>query len=498
MRLDRLGIKWKLFFYIALFAGMMIAVLWIFQTVFLDSFYKYIKTEQIVSAAETIGQNIENSELQELVSRIAQGDGICVTVSDGSGNLLCSADVLPDCLIHHMPLPMLAEFRDKALANGGTYVEKFTRENLKNAEYDRERFRGPAPPPDRGMSESLVCVKSVMGGDGAEYTVLLNSTISPVGATVDTLRVQLIWVTAVLLLLAFALALFISRKISRPLINLNESAKRLARGEYGVIFEGRGYREIVQLSDTLNTAAFELSRVEELRRELISNVSHDLRTPLTMIIGFAEVMRDLPGENTPENAQVIIDEAARLTRLVADLLDLSKLQSNAGELNMSTFNLTQSIRGTAARLSALLEREPVTITFDADEDAYVTADELQISQVIYNLLANAVTHTGSDAAIGVIQTVSDGSVRVEVRDNGPGIPKEQLPYIWERYYKVDKTHTRAQVGSGLGLSIVKGVLERHGAGYGAESESGKGCIFWFSLPLSKEQQKSGACAEEHR
>ncbi len=249
--------------------------------------------------------------------------------------------------------------------------------------------------------------------------------------------------------------------------------------DYGVIFANKGYREIGELNATLNTAAYELSRVEELRRELIANVSHDLRTPLTMITGFAEMIRDLPGENTPENAEVIVEESNRLTRLVSDLLDLSKLQSGVKPVAKSRFCITNSLTDMITRIERLTGTD--RISCEAVESVFVEADEIQIQQVIYNLLTNALTH--SDGRVDVRQITGRQSVRIEVADCGEGIAEADLPYVWDRYYKIDKTHKRALVGTGLGLSIVKGVIDAHGGQYGADSALGAGSVFWFELPV---------------
>ncbi|MBQ2488113.1 MAG: two-component sensor histidine kinase, partial [Ruminococcus sp.] len=220
---------------------------------------------------------------------------------------------------------------------------------------------------------------------------------------------------------------------------------------------------------------------EKLQQELIANISHDLRTPLTMITGCGEVMRDLPGENTPENIQIIIDEATRLSTLVNDLLDLSKLQSGALQAQKQVFNLTDSVRAILERYSKLVEQEGFDIRFESKEEVFINADELRISQVIYNLVNNAVNHAGEDKTVIITQTVRDKLVRIEVIDHGEGIPADKLPYIWERYYKVDKEHKRGVIGSGLGLSIVKSILDAHKAHYGVRSTQGKGSTFWFEI-----------------
>ena len=208
-------------------------------------------------------------------------------------------------------------------------------------------------------------------------------------------------------------------------------------------------------------------------------------------------MRDLPGENTPENVQIIIDEAHRLTDLVNDLLDLSRLQSGAQQPQPEPLNLTELIRGIMGRYAKLVLHDGYSITLEAEQDAMVMADRLRMTQVLYNLINNAINYAGSDRAVLVRQTLSDVAVRVEVIDHGEGIPAESLPYVWDRYYKVDKNHRRSAVGAGLGLSIVKGVLEAHGAEYGVESTVGKGSDFWFRLPLLPPEAALGAESEEN-
>ena len=243
-------------------------------------------------------------------------------------------------------------------------------------------------------------------------------------------------------------------------------------------------REISELADTLDCARKELSKVEGLRRELIANVSHDLRTPLTMIAGYAEMMRDIPDENKSENVQIIIDEAQRLSVLVNDLLDISKMEEGTGELVFETIDLTQTVQRILTRYTKLVSYEGYKINFSYDRHVFVKGDALRLGQVIYNLLNNAINYTGSDKYIEVRQTMDNGYVKISVIDSGEGIPKEQMKYIWERYYKVDKTHKRASIGTGLGLSIVRKILIQHQAEYGVVSAEGTGSEFWFALPVT--------------
>ena len=487
MRLDKSSIKYKLFFYLALFAAVMLVMLWLFQIVFLDDFYRHIKMNSIVSSAETIEKNIDNEDLEALLDTIARGNETCIRILNEDGSDAYSVDITPDCVIHRLRPNELFELYQKAQNNGGTYFELFDREAPKNSPDRGGHFEGNIPKPMGGNPQSMIYVKVTGRSDGSKAIVMLNSTITPVNATVDTLRIQLAYVTVITLLMAVVMALLISKRISKPIIKINRSAKELAAGNYDTVFEGRGYLEIAELNDTLNYAAKELSKVEGLRRELIANISHDLRTPLTMITGYGEAMRDLPGENTPENVQIIIDEARRLTTLVNDILDISKLQSGTQNLTMERFNLTRSIDEILLRYSKLTGQEGYKLEFANDREAWVRADPVKISQVVYNLINNAITYTGQDKSVNIIQNVGEDRVKIEIADTGEGIPEESLPLIWDRYYKVDKAHKRAAIGTGLGLSIVKTILDMHGAEYGVQSTVGQGSTFWFELELDKSQ-----------
>jgi signal transduction histidine kinase len=279
-----------------------------------------------------------------------------------------------------------------------------------------------------------------------------------------------------------------ARRISSPIVRMNQSAKQLAKGNYDVQFEGEGYRETRELAETLNYASKELSKNDRLQKELIANVSHDLRTPLTMIKGYSEIMRDIPGENTPENMQTIIDETERLSELVNGLLDISRLQADAAELVREPFNLTEQMQTSVGRYDKLRSQDGYAVLFEYDRHVFVNADKAMILRVLYNLINNGINYAGEDKTVTVRQECFGNKVRISVIDHGAGIAEEQIPLIWDRYYKVDRVHKRAVVGTGLGLSIVKTVLERHGAAYGVESQVGKGSTFWFELELDEGEE----------
>lgn len=346
------------------------------------------------------------------------------------------------------------------------------------------KIKGLTPPMDKLNTKGVVYTSLFDDDSNNNYMLIITSQSSPVDSVVNTLRYQLVTVTFILLFIGVFIAIVAARKISKPITDTTKSALKLANKDYDVQFNSTGYLEVTELNNTLNYAATELKKVDSLQRELIANISHDLRTPLTMITGYGEVMRDLPGENTPENIQIIIDEANRLNMLVTDLLDISKLQSGATEINREVFSITTLIKEMFQRYNKLKEQEGYTLDFEYDEDIYVNADYSKISQVIYNLVNNAINYSRTDKHIIVRQSRKDKNVLIEVIDHGEGIDQEHLENIWDRYYKVDKEHKSSVVGTGLGLSIVKNVLDRHNAHYGVKSVVGEGSNFWFELEIA--------------
>jgi signal transduction histidine kinase len=206
-----------------------------------------------------------------------------------------------------------------------------------------------------------------------------------------------------------------------------------------------------------------------------------------MIEGYTEVMRDIPGENTKENLQVIIEETKRLSTLVNDLLEISQFQTGKQQLNLSVFSITDAVRETIVRFDKLNEREGYKIMYEGSGQIYVRADKTRILQVLYNLVGNAINYTGEDKTVIVRLYLRGSRVRVEVQDSGEGIAEKDLPLIWDRYYKIEKTnktHKRGFGGSGLGLSIVKEILLLHNTTFGVSSEERAGSTFWFELPVT--------------
>ena len=480
----KISIKWLVFGGLLAFTSVVMCLLWLFQTVFLEDFYKQIKTSEIKKVASEIAENIDAGDITRQIAAIARSQSVCALVMNDDGTVVSSAEGAFSCVIHKMTCAERKEIIDRAKSGGGVYSTVFDMDFI-NAETG---FRPQTETGGEPLAKGLLYAE-IVSSNGTSYAIMLNSQITPVDATVSTLRVQLLIITGIVIVLAVVLAVVIMKVVSSPISSVNESAKRLARADYSVAFDESGYKEISELAATLNYAASELNKTDVLQKELIANVSHDLRTPLTMIGGYAEMMRDIPEENNAANAQIIVDEAKRLTTLVNDTLDLSKLGSGTSPLTLSRLNVTESVRNILTRYSELREREGYAVAFEYDRDVFVDADEIKLTQVVYNLINNAVNYCGEDKKITVRQTVSDGVVRFDFIDNGAGIAPEELPTVWDRYYRSRDVHKRAVVGTGLGLSIVYQIVELHAGTIGVDSVEGSGSVFTVRIPLAAEREE---------
>ncbi len=460
------GISWRLFGTLVLFVVVALLVIWLFQIALLNNFYERSKMDEFTATDEAIFEDVADKEqMKTLIYKHSAAADTCIIlfeVVDGKAMEIASSDVNPGCMLHHVDGYGLSQLYEQADSCGGVFTKKIK-----------------SPSDNKALRTIYVSVKT--DSQGNEYVLMLESELIPLGATVKTLQRQFGWIMCILIMGALIVALAISKIICVPLQKMSRSAHKLAKGDYNANFEGGGYREANELADALNYAADELAKTDNLQHELVANISHDLRTPLTMIKGYSEVIRDIPGENTPENVQVIIDETERLTELVNDVLDLSKIRSGIRKPERESFNLTETISAVLSRYEKLTEKDGYNITFDCEREVFINADKVMILQVIYNLVNNALNYTGEDKKVSIVQSVWDNNVRISVMDTGEGIAEQDLPYIWDRYYKVDKVHKRAKIGTGLGLSIVKGILESHGAAYGVESRMGEGSNFWFEF-----------------
>ena len=459
-------LKFRIWMYFILFTIAVFVLLWTFQILFLEKFYESMKVRDAAAAATKISDSYESmdkTEFRSFLNDVAVENDLCIEVLDRYGRSMYSVEVLGDCLIHG---------RENSTF---TYVSDIVKNDDKEIRY---RIVNP-----RTHNEMLLYGCVLGDKDKPDGFLLLNSALVPVGSTVSIIKRQLMIITAFLIVIAFIISLFLSRRIARPITRITSSAEQLAKGNFNTKFDGRGYLESQTLADTLTYAEKELSRVDTMQRDLIANVSHDLRTPLTMLKAYAEMIRDLSGDNPVkrnEHLEIIINETDRLAMLVNDILDLSKLESGRQKLNPTEFGIRGKLTEIIDRFKGISEKQGYEIQFAPDKEITVCCDVVKIEQVIYNLINNAINYTGEDKKVYVRQINRPDGVLIEVEDTGDGIEEEKIKLIFDKYYR-SENHKREVVGTGLGLSIVKAVLKLHNYDYGVRSTLGKGSVFWFRI-----------------
>lgn len=446
------------------------------QVIFLQSYYSSMKkseTENLATQIEEI--YLSDVNYSNLMDKLAYKNLSNVYILDFNGNIKYNSVNNSLSATNKLQIP----FRNVAI-DIDEVIQKFNESSNKTIKYTYKV--------DKLKTEIFIYAKLMKNNE----ILILVTSIDPIDATTSVLKNQLIYVTIIALLISSIISIFISKRISKPIKNMKNCAENLAKGNYEVEFEKAGYSELDDLADTLNFTANELSKTDKIRKELIANVSHDLRTPLTMIKAYSEMIRDLSGDNKEkreEHLQVIIDETDRLTRLVNDMMDLSKIESGNMELMLEKTNYSKLVEDMVDRIKNMNDSE-FKIISEVQKDIFVNIDKTKIEQVLYNLITNAINHAGENKNITVKVTTSDKKIKTEVIDDGVGIAKEDIPHIFDRYYKCDKSYKRESKGSGLGLSIVKNVLIAHEANYGVISTLGEGSNFWFEFDRIRKIKKS--------
>lgn len=449
--------------YLAVFLTIILAFLWILQVLFFDVYYEKRTTNMIEAVALKTKIYYKRDKDASYYDKLSYNNNACIQIIQGNDTIYSSNGTRRGCLYNNV------ENENVTIS----YILDFI-----NSGVQRRNYKIINPTLDNNTLISAIKLSD-------DTFAFINVSLEPTDPAIKIIREELIFITIGVFISSFILAYFISKRISTPILKINNRAKMMAKGDLDTPFTvNDNIKEIKELSETLNHTKEELSKIDETRKDLLANVSHDLKTPLTMIKAYAEMARDLNKDNLEkreENLNIIIEETERLNLLVNDILDLSKSEANMGELKKEKFNLTNEIKMILHRFDYLKEQEGYKFIFKEQEDFIVNADKSKINQVIYNLVINAINYTGNDKKVTIKITKIKKNLRVSIIDTGKGISKEEINKIWDKYYKSEKNHKRAKIGTGLGLSIVKNILIKHGFKYGVNSEKGKGTEFYFDI-----------------
>lgn len=464
------------------FAAFIILITWVFQSTLLQVFFNAQTQRDVTAIGRKICDDLQrmdpfaqDSEYVNFYIRRVQNENPSaqIFVLNGEGDIL---------------YPVYTEEEEEYTVSDPPTASEFTAargELEKNPE-----AKGVTLQKQDGDYIFLVKIGSMADPVLSESTdayLYIDYSTEIASMALGTMRVQLIMISIIVIFLALVLSGLLSIRLTKPITRITRAAKRMATGDFSVNFKGEySYTEMDDLAETLDYAKEEIGKSDELQKEVLANVTHDLKTPLTMIKSYACMIQEISGDNPEKRAkhtQVIIDETDRLTSLVNDILNLSKIRSGMDTLKITNFNLSEFVHTVCERFDYLTETQGYTLERDIEDELYTDADMEKIEQVIYNLIGNAVNYTGEDKKIRVgLKREAGGVLRLSVTDTGKGIPPEQIKNIWDRYYRSSETHKRPIRGTGLGLSIVKTILQKHNFLFGVESEVGKGSTFYVLFP----------------
>ena len=484
-----ISIRWQLMFFIGAMTLLTVGLIWGIITYALAPKYNATIRQNLTNKASAITAIFDQTD-SEISSRdfgvlqldndfwTALGqtfsdkkinmDGYCVDFSDSTLRCLKAYESMFPCLLHESSGSFSGEF--------GYNLN--TRQLIT---FRQELF-------EEGSLYKIVQIGSTrqmlvgqLSADG-KYGIIVSTGMAQIATAAEVLR-SILWpVALILLVLDLLFAMLFSRWFTRPVQQLSSGAKEIAAGNYDIQLPVVHHDEIGQLAEDFNHMAAEVKRSAQLEKDILANVSHDLRTPLTLIKGYAETVRDLTGtdaEKRTEQCNIIVDETDRLSALVNSVMELSKVQSGAEKPNLIDFDMGELCFEVAGRYDALCDQNHWHLELPADEAAPVRADPAMMERVLHNLLGNAFHHIGADGQVMLRVLPQADGCRVEIEDHGPGIPPEDLPYIFDRYYRARQDS--GKVGTGLGLSITKAILQQHGFAFGVNSAIGQGSTFWFVM-----------------
>lgn len=340
--------------------------------------------------------------------------------------------------------------------------------------------------------------KSIKNGDNVVAAIYLHADASDIDASIQSMYFEVILVALMGIIVAVLAVYYMTARIVQPFLEINTIVQRYSKGDFAARIPISHVNEAAQLAESFNAMADQLKDLEATRRSFVNNISHELRSPLTSMRGFLEAMQDgtIGSEDHEKYIDIVLSETRRMTVMVNDLLDLARIESGKIPLKLEVFDVNELIRRTLITFEARIYEKHMDVEVKFAQDQYfVEADNAQISQVLRNLIDNALKYSPDRRKLRIATYSMQRKVYISVQDSGQGIPEEDVPHVFDRFYKVEKAHTPTkQSGTGLGLSIVKRIIDQHGQTITLKSAKGKGSTFTFTLKRAtspKRQQDGG-------
>lgn len=366
-------------------------------------------------------------------------------------------------------------------------IDKLNVDDLKDVLSHDTKSHGPVLASDWKNESYFITQAPVISNGNIIGQIIMFSPTKPIQTAVQTLRTTFVGVTIIIILLGISTTLFVTGKIVHPLLNMIRLTNRISEGKHDTKLDTQGSDEIAQLASSINRMSTNIQFFKQQRNQFLADISHELRTPITYMKGYSEILLKGLAENPQEQQQylkILFNQSVHLQRLVQDLFDLASLEQKSFSLTFNRLSLDKIILNSLNLMEVPIKQNEVTLTYTPSaEPLFVKGDERRLQQVIINLLENAKSYTAPGGTISIFVYKENESGYIKVIDSGIGIPQEELPLIWERLYRVDKSRSRTSGGAGLGLAICKEIIELHQGHIQVESILGKGTTFQISLPL---------------
>ncbi|MDY4187582.1 MAG: HAMP domain-containing sensor histidine kinase [Candidatus Borkfalkiaceae bacterium] len=487
-------LKYNIWTYFILYTVIMILVIWILQVVFMDGYYQSVRQRELEKTGGELALMMntdapDNDNIDKWVATAVNAN------EAGMHTYLCheeNGELVKESIYSYF---LHGDYKPVNVGPEelrGSFL--FDESILKLDSSEKSSICYYYTGDNKSGGEKTFCVYLTrVSNELGDYYLFLISPRTSLSEAISVMQFQLIIVTVVVIVISFILAWVIATRLSEPIQRMSNTAKKWAEGDGNAVFAGESYYELNELAEALNYAKEGISKAGILQRDLLANVSHDLKTPLTMIKAYAEMIRDISGDDKKKreaHTNVIIDEADRLAMLVNDILDLSKLQNDSDAENMEQTNLSELVERVIYRFSDFGTREGYKIISNVEPDLFTVCNERQIEQVVYNLIGNSINYTGNDMTVKVsLKKTENHVLLLEIIDSGKGIEPELVDTIWEKYYRFSETHQRPVKGTGLGLSIVKTILQNHKLRFGVISKKGVGSNFFVEFKDIDDERK---------
>ena len=490
MRTHRLSLKIS-----AIIAGIVVFALllcWLLNTIFLRQYYFNSKTDSLIEVYEELDHKsatggLYSDEYENTFIQICAGNNISVIIMSADGRVLLTSSNDKEM--------MMTRLLQAFLVNNGEESSVIR----STASYSIERQAD-----EELDDEYLVLWGSLSDGN----VILIRTAVASIEESASISNRFLFIVGIISLIIALIIAYFFTNRITEPVYELTDISRKMKDLDFDVRYESRNNPDEIdelglhfnEMSDSLYSAISELKGAnkrleleiatkeenEKLKNEFLSAVSHELKTPISLVLGYAEGIKDMSeasAEIRNEYADIIIDEANKMNGMVRQLISINQLESGSLKADISRFNLTELIKSCLDDYKNYCISESILVQFD-ESDRFVWSDEFMTEQVIRNYITNAIHYAMNEKLIRIYYETDSDKLLVHVYNSGNNIPEEDLDHIWEKFYKTDKARSREYGGSGIGLSIVKAIMENLGEDYGVENVQ-TGVDFFFSLDIEK-------------